>query len=956
MTPPILSILCVVGITSGDSAPATTSASAPASRVVDSLTQAKELATTGQYAEARAAYERAAAEDGARNLPAALGAAEVMALTGRYAEGLSRLESVQPLGEATTAWHLMRARLLTVTGRYDEAIQACRAAMELDLEDFEARYRCARLFEITGRRERAIRLYEFFDRLAHERVPDRASDMVWHGLGFYRSSVLKRHPEMPRRTRYVLHELFQPAYEVKDPQYWPARIASAKLLLSKYNLADAEEDFKGALAINPKLPVARAGLAEIALENWKFEACEEHLEAALEVNPNHGASRNVMARLRLTERKFRQAVDEAERALEVNPNDLEALSLAAAAHVRLGDDQAARAYEERASKINPRCALMHHTIAEWLSAGRQFPEAEERYRRAIELDPGWADPQTSLGLMYMQWGKEAEARKTLDGAWELDRFNRKTYNVRHLLEQIEGFQHTESEHFIVKLDAGQDAVLVPYFIEYLESILPVLCRDYGFTPKEKTIIEVFPSHRSFSVRITSKPWIHTIGACTGRVIALDAPRHGASVTGPFDWARVLRHELTHTVTLGATVNRIPHWFTEALAVRQETGRLSFDWMWVLSGALRRGRLFSLDTIDWSFIRPKQPGDREQAYAQSRWMADFIVAEYGHEAIGKMLVLFRDHKSQAEVIRAVCDLGVPEFDKRFRKWAAEQVRTWGLPVDEMPSVKTLRARVKKAPTDSRTLAALAERLSYDGKLLEAVDAAKRALEQDPDNTLALTVRCAVLMSSWQHSRGREMRDTLAKQAEPLAERLARLDPENLFAPRYLAQLAMDRQDLDAAEPWLKRLRRVSPNDPVAKKGLAALHLRQGQKDKAIAELAALAEENEDDPDLPLRIARLYVQLDRDQEAARWLERAVRIDPYDVETHEQLGGLSIKLGLSEVAIREYRSLCQLAPTNAQHFARLAVLYKKQGHLKQARQAAKRAVELDPDSSVGRLLDGS
>ena len=909
---------------------------------------------TGRYGDALSLFDRIAASDPTKGLPAAVGAAGVMELTGRHAQGLVRLDAVKATGQENADWQVTRARLLAAVGRYDEAIQACRSALAIDADNYEARYRCGKLCEITGRPDRALRLYAFFDRLAHERVPDRADQLVWHGLGFYRHSVLTRHDNLPNRIRYVLHELLQAAYEVKDPQYWPARIASAELLLSKYNLHDAEEDFKAALKINPKLPAAHAGLAAIRLEKWKFEACEKHVAQALAVNANHVPSRNVLTRLRLTERKYRKAAEEADRTLQVNPNDLEALSLAASAHIRLGDPERAKPYEQRIAGINPRCALLRHTVAEWLSAGRQFPEAEARYLEAIEVDPAWSDPQTALGLMYMQWGREALARKTLDAAWKLDRFNRKTYNVLQLLREIEGFKRTESAHFILKLDADKDAVLVPYFIEYLESIWPDLCRDYDFAPKEKTIVEVFPSHRAFSVRITSRPWIHTIGACTGRVIAMDAPRPAASLTGAFDWARVLRHELTHTITLGATRNRIPHWFTEALAVRQETGsRRSFRWMLLLSRALRRGRLFALADINWAFVRPQRAGDREQAYAQSQWMADFIVAEYGYESIAKMLTLFRQGKDQDEVIRVALGSSLDAFDRKFRKWATEQVRTWGLPLDPILPIKQLRAAARNRSKDPSALAALAEALLYDGELPKAQDAARRSLELDEDNVLALTVRCVVLMTKWQQTRGRPERQALVDEVEPLLQRLARLDADSLVAPRYLAQLAMDREDLDQAEPWLKRLRRVSPHDPVAYRGFAALHLKQGRSAEALKELVPLAAENEHDPALPLKIADLCARLGRETEAAGWLLRAVRINPYDAETHEQLASLSIKLGQTEAAIREYRALCQLQPTKSTHFARLALLYKRQGRLDPARQAARRAVELDSDSPVRRLL---
>ncbi|MBN1341847.1 MAG: tetratricopeptide repeat protein [Phycisphaerae bacterium] len=946
----VIAVLCAVERASADqtsSAPTTTSA--------PSLADLDRLALTGRYDQALSAYDRIAENHPDQRIAASLGAASVLERIGRYAEALNRLDALRREGDALADWHLGRARVLEAVGRYQEAIQACHRALALQPDSYEARFRCGALYETIGLPENAIQLYRFFDELARKRVPDRPDQLLYHGKGFYRYSVLTRNANLPSRTRYVLHELFQPVYEIKDPEYWPARLASAELLLAKYNLKEAGEDFKAALELNPNLPPALVGLAAVDLEEWKFEPCEKRLAESLKINPNHVPSINLQAKLRLTERRYDKALEAAQRALEVNPNDLESLSLAAAAQIRLGRDAEAKTYEQRATKTNPRCALLQHTIAEWLSAARQFPRAEKRYLAAAELDPTWADPRTSLGLMYMQWGREEQARKTLEAAWELDRFDRKTYNVLQLLGQVEKFDQFKSDHFVLKLDAAKDAVLAPYFTETLESLWPGLCRDYGFTPKEKIIVEVFPSHRAFSVRITSRPWIHTIGACTGPVIAMDAPRIGASLTGAFDWARVLEHELTHTVTLAATENRIPHWFTEALAVRQETrGRRNFRWMLLLSQAVRRDRLFPVGQIDWSFIRPTRPGDREQAYAQSEWMADFIVAELGYKTILEMLALFRQDQRQPDVILDACGMSEEAFDRRFHKWAQQEVQKWGLPTTPIPPTRQLQKRADRQPKDSRAQAELAEALLYDGQVQKALETATRALELDADNPLALTVKSMLLMETWQQTHGRQARDKLSAEAAPLLSRLAELDPQSLVAPRYLSQLAMEREDLEGARPWLERLRRVSPHDPIARHGFAALYLRQGQKAKALDELAQLTADNDNDPELPVKIADLCAQLGRDAEAADWLYRGIRIDPYDPDVHEQLAGLCVKLGRTDEAIREFRALGELQPKEARHFARLAIHCKKRGRLDEARQAAKRAVSLDPDSPVKQLLE--
>src|SRR5262249_26559594 len=157
-----------------------------------------------------------------------------------------------------------------------------------------------------------------------------------------------------------------------------------------------------------------------------------------------------------------------------------------------------------------------------------------------------------------------------------DSFNHQTFNVLELLDQLERFAHQQAGHFVLKLNAEQDAALVPFFADRLAQIYKDVTAEFAAVPTTQTAIEVFPSHSEFSVRITGRPWVHTVGACTGPVIALDAPRRTGSVT-PFNWARTLRHEFTHTVTLAATGNRIPHWMTEGMAVYAEHSPRSWSW-------------------------------------------------------------------------------------------------------------------------------------------------------------------------------------------------------------------------------------------------------------------------------------------------------------------------------------------------------------------------------------------
>src|SRR3954452_4675595 len=95
------------------------------------------------------------------------------------------------------------------------------------------------------------------------------------------------------------------------------------------------------------------------------------------------------------------------------------------------------------------------------------------------------------------------------------------------------------------------------------------------------------------------PWIQTVGASTGKIVALASPTESEN---PFNWARVLKHEFVHILTLQQTRFNIPHWYTEALAVRSEGYPRSVEWNKLLLDRVPKGNLKNLDKLSMAFIR------------------------------------------------------------------------------------------------------------------------------------------------------------------------------------------------------------------------------------------------------------------------------------------------------------------------------------------------------------------
>lgn len=926
----------------------------PDSTAPPTLEHARDLLMSGAYDEALAAYDQLAAQP-AQALPAKLGWAQCKLETGAYQAARTTLEELNAVESAD--WHCVLAQVLLRLGAYGDVLAHTRAAVKLKRGHAGARLLLGQTLELLGRRDEAIEVYSWFE----QQVKGRASlppDPAWithTALGFLRYSVLTEQ-EVARRTHHVLNRMLQVAYDRLDRSYWPARIASADLLREKYNHDEEDgcvSDYRGALRINSKLPAAHVGLGRVALESWDFEEAQREAELALETNPNFAPALYLLAEDRLLERRYPEAREFCARALKINPNDLHALSLAAAAAACQDDETEVAALRRQVETLNPRCAPFYGALGLAYSGLRRYADSERALLKAIEYEPTDANARTELGLMYMQWGEEEKARTALDAAWRTDPFNDRTKFTLELLDGLESFARHETAHFIIKYDEEHDPGLGLFLGGFLEGIYSQITSDYDFEPPQKTIVEVFPTHREFGVRITGRPWIHTVGACTGRVIALDAPRASTELQGTYNIAQVLRHEFTHTVTLAATNNRIPHWYTEALAVSQEDGPRTFAWWEQLADAVRRDRLFPVERLNWGFIRPQRPGDRSLAYAQSEWIAEYIVERYGYENLSAMLTLFRDGISQAQVFAQLYNVSEAEFDRGFAVWARGQVERYNFDLTPPEDPSALRAAVDATPDAAELWGRLA-RAEHDADNPEkALEAAHRVLELDENNADGLEIAALVLAKEARQEQNDVRRKLYQDEILPLLERLAVVAPENWTASKMSALIYLARKDYDKAILQLERLQRWCPLDPTSWSGLGGIYFDRGDYDQALPQLLEVARIEAHDAEVPAQIAKIYRTRGQLPDALYWYRRTLNVNPVDAELQQALAETCMLAGQTQAALQAYLILTKVEPKKAKHFEQAAFAAHKLGEKEQSQTFARRAVDLDPQSPARSLL---
>src|SRR5207244_1161964 len=207
---------------------------------------------------------------------------------------------------------------------------------------------------------------------------------------------------------------------------------------------------------------------------------------------------------------------------------------------------------------------------------------------------------------------------------------------------------------------------------YIENICKELSEQFDYRPKGPFQIQIFMKHEMFSGRVVAVPDLHTIGACTGPLVAMVSPRDTSKVTKLFNWNRVIRHELVHVFNLDQTKGKVPHWFTEGLAVRYEGPHIPPTWHALLADKYKNDDLLNLDNILLGFIRPRSPLQWQQAYLQSLLYVEYLTKTYGEKAIGKMLAAFADGLDTGPALEKTCNVKKDDFEKGYRAFLGEKV--------------------------------------------------------------------------------------------------------------------------------------------------------------------------------------------------------------------------------------------------------------------------------------------
>jgi Flp pilus assembly protein TadD len=901
----------------------------------DDLVNARKLLLSGKYAEAEDAYRPVAKKD----FRAALGLARSQDARGMR-EAAAKTLDMAPAGHAEI--EAEAARLAFERGQYKAAEEHVEKSLKLDRGQLQAKWLRGELLRVSGRLEQASAAYHELVDFYNEHDVKDAESLRWIGLAAAEYARWKR---LNDQFSIVVNDLCPDALQ-SDLDYWPAHYEAGRLYLEKYNQADADREFKAALAQNPNAAEVHAAMAELALEDHDPHKAQQLVRRALQINPQLVDAWLVTADLAWA--NFDPALAAKilqEHALPLNPLDEESLGRLAACYVIEDSQQALTRLIDRVLAQNPHPGLFFETLASRLDERNRTAEARHWYQEAIRRMPQRLGPRAKLGLMWMRIGQEAEAHRMLDEAFQADPFHVRVKNTLELLDVIEAMQTVDTGHCLLRFDGPQQKHLARYAAPHVERVFRQLSEKFGYRPPGKPLVEIFSQtkgvggHEWFATRMIGLPYLDTVAACTGPMIGMTAPSESPV---RFNWARVLRHEMTHVITLQQTRYNVPHWYTEALAVWCEGYPRPPQWNELLVQRVPAGKLFNLDTINFAFTSPNSGDDWQMAYCQAELYVEYMLQGRGEEVLRKLLDAYTENLSTAEGIRRVFDMSQEEFEQGYvaylKKLAAD------LSAGEPPP-RELEELLRAQRADPKS-AELAAELAYAHlrrrALPEARALAAKAVELRAKQPLATYVLAQLAI-----------RDGKVKEAEAMLAGCLQPERPDLRALELLASLKLKDEAYAEAEPLYEQGARLQPQDARWLRALARIYAKSKEQQKLLDALTRLARIDSEDIHARKELARMALQKRDYALAGQWANQGLEIDVSDGELHSIIAEAAGERHNQQEAIEEYQIAVELSPTDPRPRLGLADAFVQAGKTPEARRVLREFLTLVPDNPAATLM---
>jgi tetratricopeptide (TPR) repeat protein len=592
-----------------------------------------------------------------------------------------------------------------------------------------------------------------------------------------------------------------------NPKNAAYRVEFGNLFFERFNPAEAANLYKEALTLDPRNALAYLGLSEVFADEFSAKA-DQAAEKALEIDPKIYHAHEILARIALEDDDAKKAASEADAALAIDPNALDAIAVHAS--IDLLKDKPS----EWVAKVGKR-GEGYETIAHFFVINRRYDEGIEYYRKAIATTPDLWSAHSQLGVNLMRLGHQDEATKELQLAYDNHFRDAATTNYLRLIDSEKNYDTFTTPTSVLRLNKKEAEALKPYFEGEIARSMATYEKKYGFHMDKAVQVQAYPEHGDLLVRTLGLPdEAGILGVTFNNVISMDSPSGRAP--GSFHWASTLWHEMSHVYVLTMTHERVPRWFTEGLAVHEETAT-SPDWGDRLSpeiiAAIRDKKLLPISKIDRGFVHPTYPGQVIVSYYQAGKICDYIAQRWGSSKLVDMIHAFAKNEPTVDVIRQLLQLDPEAFDKDFLAEIDRQTAS---------TVKNFAEWTKKIKEVNE--------LAKAGKTDEVIEQGRAAESMYPDYVESGDAYSLIADACLKKSDRKCAIDELGRYSKEGGR-------DSATVKKYAKLLEEDGR-LKEAEAALERLNFVYPLDPELHDRLGNLYLKTGGATLAVREFAVL----------------------------------------------------------------------------------------------------------------------
>jgi cellulose synthase operon protein C len=849
----------------------------------ESLEEIDALRQRGRLVEALALYDAIAPATEATRL----GQLQIYCEQGRWDQALQVIEtqlgSSDPPPRDWLLWkvdvQLHQANSAAAESALAEAFPATDAvpagSIPADLEEPHAWWLVALLRNAQYRDSEADDALEYLSSLRKLRRDWTLQDRLWIGWG----SSLHGWQQGDVALLSELQRTWWPETLRRFPLAWQAHAAMGHQSLLQHQSASAMEAVDRGLAIHPLAAPLHVVKGLVAFDDFEPALAEQSAIRALQSCKDDPLANELLIDTWMLTGQTDRACEALLHWMDAQPQSPQWLGrIGALLEVRAIDQSLRPTWQAAIDKIARRSrhdGIRLATQAHALHAMRRLPAAIALLEEAAEHPSPPPGVETDLGLILVHLAREDEARQWLDRGLKRDPSNLRGRNMQEVLRTLDSYQTIQADGIRIRFDPMLGQRWAELVLEEVRTqTWPKITKLMGHTPPDGVLIEIFhrkdgvSGHAWFSARMTALPFVDTVAACTGSVVACVAPE---AVETPVHWGDTLRHELVHVVNLSQTDHGVPHWLTEGLAVYAENRPRPVTWRQLLTKRITSGQAFTPDTINAGFIRPRQPDDRMAAYAQAEWYVRYAIERFGEDAPAKMLQACADGGSARRPIEAL-GIDAEVFHQDFIRHAFATFAKWNLALPPRDATlaaahlstlhsthendpdwhsaliqaqrdagldqwkASLQEALRLAPQHTSLRAHDAFRMIQENQRDEAWAALQSLVQAETTSDLALRLHCDLAkergdrqtwqravthaadrssdpvpflkqVAAWQLAAGS---DDLVSTLEKLADQL----PEQSVYTKKLAQLAADRNDSQAAKHWGRETVFRSPTDPSA----------------------------------------------------------------------------------------------------------------------------------------------